>query len=116
MAAGWRLASRARTGEAALPTPVTRMNATSTPRGMPGTSPARLMTRTISNAVSASRPRPVRKFCPSRWPAASTALMLTLSPTKSRPLRTALAAAAARKKTPQASGLYPAVMRPGYCV
>jgi len=94
----------------ALAKPATRMNAASAPRGMAGTSPIRLMTRTISSAASASRARPVRKFWPSRCPAASTALMLTLRPTKIRPLSAAVAPAAARKRTLQSWAMYAAVI------
>ena len=61
-----RLASRARIGEVALPAPASRMNAASAPRGIAGISPTRLMTRTSSNAASASRARPVRKSWPPR--------------------------------------------------
>ena len=107
-AAGWpaapgpvRWRSRARSD---------RMNAASAPRGIPGISPTRLMTRTISSAASASSARPVRKFSPSRFSVSSTVTMLTLRPTKIRPLSAAVAPAAARKKAPHDAGLYPAIM------
>ena len=105
-----RLAASARSGEVALPRPATRMNADSAPRGIAGTSPIRLTTRTISRAASASRARPVRKFWPSRLSAASTVLMLTLRPTKIRPLSAAVAPAAARKRALQSWAMYAAVI------
>ena len=94
----------------ALATPVGRMNAASAPRGIAGTSPIRLMTSTVSSAASASRARPVRKFSPWRLSRASTVPMLTLSPTKIRPLSAAVASAAARKRSPQPSVVYAAIM------
>jgi hypothetical protein len=80
------------------------------PSGIVGVSPTTLMTRTLSRATSASRARPVRKLPPERLSASSTGRIFTLTATKIRPVNTAAAPAAARKKSPQLSVEHPVTL------